>query len=504
MNPAMNPTSPLLLRALFSGAAMLFAATVFHTAPLQGSEPPSPASSAAKPDGARKIKYYKSTMMAGEVSDKPGNDSMGMEMVPVYEGEDSSAQNNIKIDAATTQRMNLKTALVAHGPVRREIRTVGTIAYDEQGLRDITTKYDGWLEKLDVNATWTQVKEGDPLFEIYSPELYNAQLNYVVALQSEGDAGGPLTRGALARLQLFDVPADFITELARSKGAHRTFVFHAPADGTVIEKMAVQGQMMKAGERIYRLADLTTVWVLAQIYEKDLPYISTGQAAIVRTTYGVERTFDGTVQLLLPQVEDLTRTATARIVLTNSDGFLRPGMFTDVRFAAQLAGDAVLVPDMAVLRSGERDTVFVALDGGSFEPREIKLGERSEGGYYEVLNGLHAGERVVTSGQFMLDSESQLREAIQKMLKSAPSTPTAEDHGSHDAVTTPAQPAAGCGRKILRYQSAMMSGEISATPAKDSMGMDMVPVYEEPAKPSTIPAAQPGGAQPKTPRQATL
>jgi RND family efflux transporter MFP subunit len=185
----------------------------------------------------------------------------------------------------------------------------------------------------------------------------------------------------------------------------------------VIEKVAVEGQMMKAAERIYRLADLKTVWVNAQVYEKDLPYIHEGQSVIVRLTYGPERTFAGTVQVLWPQVEDLTRTATARIVLPNPDGLLRPGMFVDVRFAAQLTDSAVLVPDLAVLRSGERNTVFVARDDGSFEPREVNLGERSEGGFYQVLSGLRPGERVVTSGQFMLDSESQLREAIQKMLK---------------------------------------------------------------------------------------
>jgi len=378
------------------------------------------ASSAAPASGERTIKYYKSTMMPGEVKTGPGKDSMGMDMVPVYAEEDQSAQNGIQLDSATIQRMNLRTALVEHGPVRREIRTVGAIAYDERGLRDITMKYDGWLEKLYVDATWTPVKAGEALFEVYAPELYNAQLNYIVAVQSEGGAGGPLTRAASARLRLLDVPEDVIAGLARSKEASRTFVFRAPVGGTVIEKAAAQGQMVKAGDRIYRLANLATVWVEAQVYEKDLPYVHGGQAAVVRTTYGSGEALDGTVQLVLPQVEDLTRAATARIVLPNPDGSLRPGMFVDVRFTAQLADDAVLVPDMAVLRSGERDTVFVALDGGTFEAREVKLGERTEGNFYQVLGGLRAGERVVTSGQFMLDSESQLREAIQKMLKPAP------------------------------------------------------------------------------------
>ena len=281
---------------------------------------------------------------------------------------------------------------------------------------------------------------------------------------------------------------DIIAGLARTGEAQRTFVFRAPADGVVIEKMAVQGQMMKAGERIYRLADLSTrLGARADLREGPAIRARRARPVSVRTTYGRERTIDGTVQMVLPQVEELTRTATARIVLPNPDGFLRPGMFVDVRFAAQLADDAVLVPDMAVLRSGERNTVFVALDGGSFEPREVKLGARSEGGLYQVLSGLRAGERVVTSGQFMLDSESQLREAIQKMLKLATSEPAVEDQGMH-APAAPARPAT-VERKILRYQSSMMPKETSPTPAKDSMEMDMVPVYEDPARPSA-PAAR--------------
>jgi multidrug efflux pump subunit AcrA (membrane-fusion protein) len=306
--------------------------------------------------------------------------------------------------------------VVARGPLRREFRTVGTVTYNEEGFRDITTKYEGWIEKLHVDATWTTVKEGDPLFEIYSPDLYNAELNYLVARQSEAQDGGALTRAARARLQLLDLPAEEIEELDRSGKAPRTRVFRAPAAGVVIEKMAVVGQMVKPGDRLYRLADLSTVWVVAQIYESDLPFVREGQTATVRTTYGAMRTFAGQVSRLLPQVEEQTRTVSARIAVSNADGFLRPGMFTDVKFVAQLADSAVLVPEMAVLRSGERNTVFVALDGGSFEPRDVQLGNRSEGGNYEVLSGLVGGERVVTSGQFMLDSESQLREAIQKML----------------------------------------------------------------------------------------
>ncbi|HVZ66389.1 MAG TPA: efflux RND transporter periplasmic adaptor subunit [Lacunisphaera sp.] len=365
--------------------------------------------------GERKIKYWKSSMNPGEVSPKPGKDSMGMDLVPVYD-DDAAAATAIHIDPVTIQRMNLKTGLVTRGPVLREIRTVGTVAFDEAGLRDITTKYGGWIEKLFVDTTWATVRAGEPLFEIYSPDLYNAELNYQVALRSEGAAGGPLTRAARARLQLFDVPDDFVASLARDRETPRTFTYRAPADGVVIDKMAVVGRMVAAGERLFRLADLSHVWVEAQVYEQDLPFVQAGQDATVRVTYGPERTIEGKVDLLLPQVVDQTRTATARIVLPNADGALRPGMFVDVRFAAQLADDAVLVPDLAVLRSGEHNTVFLANADGSFSPREVRLGVRSQGDVYQVLEGLAGGERVVTSGQFMLDSESQLRDAIQKML----------------------------------------------------------------------------------------
>ena len=433
------------------------------------------AATGATATGERKIKYYKSTMIAGQVSEKPGKDTMGMDMVPVFEDEKAQSAA-IQIDAATVQRMNLKTALVTRGPVRREFRTVGTVAYNEEGFRDITTKYEGWIERLLVNTTWATVKAGDPLFEIYSPDLYNAELNYVTARRSEGAEGGPFSRAATARLQLLDLPVDEIATLERTGEVPRTRVFASPSDGVVIEKMGVTGQMMKPGEKIYRLADLSTVWIVAQVYESDLPFVREGQEVTVRTTYGVTRTFTGTVGRLLPQVEEQTRAVAARIVVSNADGYLRPGMFTDVQFSARLTDSAVLAPETAILRSGEKNTVFIAKDGGMFEPREVTLGTRSQGGNYEVLNGLAEGERIVTSGQFMLDSESQLREAIQKMLK-GDAPPAAEP-----AVLPKAE------RKISHYKSSMAPGEISKTPGKDSMGMDLIPVYEDeagsPAKPA--------------------
>jgi membrane fusion protein, copper/silver efflux system len=371
---------------------------------------------AATQGGPRKIRFYKSTMVPGEISERAGKDSHGMDMVPVYEDEIDPA-SVITIDPITIQKMNLKTDVVRAGPVRRTIRAVGTVAFNEEGLVDITTKYEGWIEKLFVNATWATVKAGEPLFEIYSPDLYNAQLNYLVALRSEGEKGGPLTNAARARLQLFDLSDEFLAELAHAGEVRRNVVYRAPVDGVVVEKPAVRGMMVRPGEKIFRLADLSTVWVTAQIYEKDLALVRTGQQASVRSTYGSGHEVEGTVDLVIPEVLAETRTAQARLTLPNENRTLKPGMFVDVRFEAELAPSAVLVPDSAVLRSGERNTVFIAHDSGTFEPRTIELGPRTQDNFYAVRSGLEVGDRVVTSGQFMLDSESQLREAVQKMIR---------------------------------------------------------------------------------------
>lgn len=351
---------------------------------------------------------------------EPGNCPIcGMKLVPLRpDGGEVSADasgSSIHVTAALVQRMNVKTAVVTRGPVKRQIRTVGTVAYDEAGLRVITAKYDGWIERLFVDKTWARVKPGDPLFEIYSPDLYNAELNYCIARGSEGDTDGPLTHAALGRLRLFDLPTEALAELNKSGRPARTLVFPSPAAGIVVEKPIVAGQMVKAGEPVLRLADLSQVWILARLYEQDLPFVNPGQTAKVSITYGLQREYVGTVSLVVPEIEPQTRTATARIVLANPEHVLRPGMYVDVRLDAQIADDAVLVPDTAVVRSGDHNTVFVAKTDDTFEPRSVTLGARTGSGDDEVLSGLSAGERVVTSGQFMLDSESQLQAAIDRM-----------------------------------------------------------------------------------------
>ena len=388
----------------------------------------SPASVTSAP-GERKVKYYKSTMTLGEISPTPRKDSMGMDMVPVHEGEGETGA--ISIDPVTMQSMGLRTALVTRGSVRRNIRTVGVVDYNETALSEVTTKFKGWIEKLYVDSTGALVHKGEPLFDIYSPDLYTAQNEYVLATAR----GTGLKESALIKLKYWDVSAEQIAELEKTGQPKKTLSVSAPRDGIVVEKMAVEGQMVEAGMKLYRVADLSTVWVQAQVYEQDLGFIKLGQESLVSLSYLPDRKFRGRVTYIYPTVDEKTRTAKVRMEFHNPGFFLKPGMFATVEIESEIEADAVLVPDMAVLRSGEKNTVFVALDGGKFEPRTVTLGARSENYTYQVLSGLKEGERVVTSGQFMLDSESQLREAIQKMLEphAAPAEPG--DHAPAAATT---------------------------------------------------------------------
>jgi len=386
--------------------------------------------------GERKVKYYKSTMLLGEISQTPRKDSMGMDMVPVFEDE-AADSSTISIDPVTVQNMGIRTGVVSKGPLRRAIRTVGVIDFDETALADVTTKFKGWIEKLHVDATGKQAHKGEALFEIYSPELVSAQTEYLLALnQTTGVPGTESLRAtALTKLKFFDISDEQIAELEKTRQAKKTLRVTAPRDGIVVEKMAVEGQMVDAGMKLYRLADLGIVWVQAQVYEQDLAFVRLGQEATVSLSYLPDRRFRGRVTYVYPTVDEKTRTARVRMEFHNPGYFLKPGMFATVELQAELEPSALLVPDMAVLRSGEKNTVFVALAGGKFEPRTVTLGPRSENNFYQVLSGLNEGERVVTSGQFMLDSESQLREAIQKMLQPGGAT-TTNEHAGHVAPST--------------------------------------------------------------------
>jgi Cu(I)/Ag(I) efflux system membrane fusion protein len=259
--------------------------------------------------------------------------------------------------------------------LRRAIRTLGVIDYDETALSEVSTKFRGWVEKLYVDATGKQMHRGEPLFEIYSPELYLAQTEYLLSLGSmtnhENIAAELRKTASLTKLRYWDISDDQIAELERTRTAKKTLRVNAPRDGIVVEKMVVEGQMVEAGARLYRLADLATVWVQAQVYEQDLPFIKLGQEAVVSLASQPDPKFRGRVTYVYPMVDEKTRTARVRMEFHNPGYFLKPGMYATVEISAELAPSALLVPDMAVLRSGEKNTVFVALEGGRFEARTV-------------------------------------------------------------------------------------------------------------------------------------
>lgn len=398
----------------------------------------------------------------------------------------------ITIDPTTSQNMDLRTGVVTRGPLRRMIRTVGIIDYDETALAEVSTKFRGWVEKLYVDATGKQMHKGEPLFEIYSPELYLAQTEYLLSLGSmtnhESTAAELRKTASLTKLKYWDISDDQIAELERTRTAKKTLRVNAPRDGIVVEKMVVEGQMVDAGARLYRLADLATVWVQAQVYEQDLPFIKLGQEAVVSLASQPDPKFRGRVTYLYPMVDDKTRTARVRMEFHNPGYFLKPGMYATVEMSSEIAPSALLVPDMAVLRSGEKNTVFVALDGGHFEPRTVVLGPRAGEDSYAVLSGLSEGERVVTSGEFMLDSESQLRESIQKMMRpgeAEPSMTTATNGHRFATNATPAMP-----EKVVYI--CPMPEHVALQyehPGKCPLcGMTLVPVT-----PETLAKIQPGG-----------
>jgi RND family efflux transporter MFP subunit len=378
------------------------------------------------PAAQRKVVYWKSSMLPGEIHNGPGKDSMGMDLVPVYQGE--AAAGAIRIDPVVEQDMGVRVDKVIRGPLNRTVRTVGFVDYDESTLAAVSTKVDGWVEKLYVSQTGVQVHAGDPLFDLYSPALFSAQEEYLAALRnlqkkdvpliprSRGDSQA-LVRDARTRLEYFDISPGQIAELERTGKANKTLTIRAPFTGIVTHKNVVEGQRITTGLEIFRIADLSTVWVIAKVFEYDLPYVRLGQEAFMTLTYLPGETFRGRVTYVYPYLEEKTREVSVRMEFHNPGYELKPGMYATVTLISKVADKATLVPDVAVIDTGLRSVVFTMPEPGHFEARQVKIGRRGEHNYLEVLSGLDPGETVVISGQFLLDSESRLREAALKFME---------------------------------------------------------------------------------------
>ncbi len=379
----------------------------------------------------RKVLYWRSPMVAGYTSDRPGRDPMGHDLVPVH-GESGNAPvgRSIKIDPVVVQNMGIRTAVLARGPLIKTLRTVGRVDYNEQALSYVTPKFEGWIETLHADQTGRQVRAGDPLFDVYSPRLYNAQEEYMVALRgleklpermgedARGDAQRMLS-AARVQLRYLDVSDEQIEQLTRDGKPRKTLTLHAPSGGVITEKMAVEGLYIMPGMKLYTIADLAHVWVFLDVYEYQLPWVRVGQEAVMTLPYVPGREFHGRVVYIYPYMEKETRVVKVRLDFPNPDLELKPGMYATITLRADLARDAVLIPREAYIDSGTRQVAFVDQGGGKFQPRDIQVGVQVGDGMVELVYGLDAGERVVTSGQFLLDTESRLKEAVAKMSGAA-------------------------------------------------------------------------------------
>ncbi|MBP1766639.1 MAG: efflux transporter, family, subunit [Candidatus Aminicenantes bacterium] len=376
------------------------------------------------PPPAKKKTMYRSTMNPNEISDKPGKDSMGMEMAPfeVEEGGEVSevgGRIQVKISPERQQLIGIKTALVRPQPIRKLIKAVGRVDYAEPNISIFNLKFDGWVEKLFVNSTGRAVRKGEPLFDIYSPELVSAQQEYLIALKASatlGDASSIFT-SAREKLRLWDMTDSQVEELGRTGEFKKTVTVYTPGSGIVIEKNVVQGQKIMAGENLFKIADLSRVWILGEVYEYELPFIKTGQEATVSLSYYPGESFSGKITYIYPYLKPETRTNQVRIEVDNPGLKLKPEMFANLEIQVDY-GTKLTVPSDAVLDAGDTKIVFVAKGDGYFEPREIRLGVRGED-MYEVLGGLSDGENVVTSANFLIDSESSLKAALNRMTKPA-------------------------------------------------------------------------------------
>ncbi len=375
--------------------------------------------------GPRKILYYRNPMGLPDTSPVPKKDGMGMDYIPVYEGDDANDGNIVKISLDRVQRSGVQTESAAARVLVQPVRAIGTVAIDESKLTVVAMRSVGYIEDLFVNTAGRTVRAGEPLFRVYSPDILNAQIDLRIALGAvqRGVSGIDMnqsTSGAMQRLRNLGVPEGRINDVRDTGANPRTLDWLAPASGIVLSKRVINGQRVEAGEELYRIADLSTVWVIADVAETDVGSIKPGtRAQIVFRAYPNDPV-EGQVTLIYPEVKAETRTARVRIEVPNPDGRLKADMYADVVFRVGADGSLVVtVPNSAVIDSGSQQLVLVSRGEGRFEPRPVKLGRRGDG-YREVLDGVREGEEIVTTATFLIDAESNLRAALKTFTQDAP------------------------------------------------------------------------------------
>jgi RND family efflux transporter MFP subunit len=378
---------------------------------------------AGKP-GGRKLLYYRNPMGLPDTSPVPKKDSMGMDYIAVYEGEEAADDGSVKISVAKVQKLGVRVERAEKRVLKRQVRAAGRVEIDERRVHSVSPRFEGWVDKLHANVSGQTVTRGQPLFEVYSPDLVSAQREYQVASKGvvslrdarpEAKASmRQLADAALARLKTWEISDEQIQALEASLEPQRTMTFRAPASGVITEKKAVQGMRFMPGEALYQIADLSAVWVIADVFEQDIGLVKNG--AMVKVSVGAYpgEAFAGRITYIYPTLKAETRTIPVRVELANPGGKLKPAMFAEVALDVTSGKAGVTVPHSAVIDSGQRQVVFVQKEECKFEPREVKTGAR-DAEVIELLSGVKDGEAVVVGANFLIDAESNLKAAVSGM-----------------------------------------------------------------------------------------
>jgi Cu(I)/Ag(I) efflux system membrane fusion protein len=407
----------------------------YHLAQQSGEATPQAAAvDAQKP--AKKLLYYRNPMGLPDTSPTPKKDSMGMDYIAVYQGEED-ADSGLKISAEKVQKLGVKSEPAKLQVLDKSVRASGRVEIDESRTYTVTAKFEGYIERLYVNTSGQPVGRGQPLFEVYSPELVSAQREYIIAAQGVGQlsaAGGEaqgamqqLAESSLQRLKNWDISEEQVRALAKSGDSKRTLTFRSPVAGVVTEKKAVQGMRFMPGEPLFQIADTSLVWVQADVFEQDIAAVNVGQKAKIRINAYPGEVFEGRIAYVYPTLKAETRTVPVRIELANPKGRLKPAMFAEVDIPVAGAMPVITVPNSAVIDSGSRQVVIVQLGEGRFEPRTVKLGQRG-GVFVQVLDGVKEGELVVSAANFLIDAESNLKAALGGMQKAEAAKPATVGH----------------------------------------------------------------------------
>jgi len=378
----------------------------------------------------KKILFYRNAMNPDVTSPGPAKDSMGMDYIPIYAddgGSDEEPEGTVRIDAVTVQNIGVRTAIAEQRVLTHDIRAVGRVDYDEERLTRLHPKTDGWVEKLFIDKTGEFVKKDTILLGVYSPQLVTTQQEYLLALKNSEvlkdssfkdirEGAIQLVKSTRERLELLDVAEHQIRELEKTHKIRKTLHIHSPYSGMVMKVGVREGQYVTPITELFMLADLTNIWVYVDIYENELPWVKVGDTAEMTVVAIPGEVFTGKATYIYPYLERKTRTNRVRLEFDNKDLRLKPEMFANVILKASKQVDAVVIPTEAIVRSGTDDQVFVVREPGKFEPRVVTLGVSTDG-MIQILSGVKAGEEVVTSSQFLIDSESKLREATAKMVE---------------------------------------------------------------------------------------